>query len=102
MSAMWHILNARMLFHRAGPPGTLQDVGEVVLVQIQQLAQRVIYAVEYDILKATDSFIPGTALEGEDIPAIWGIFWGLILLYRHTLASCQRVVAINGGFSNCT
>lgn len=102
MSAMWHIWNARMLYYRSGPQPEIQDVGKVVLVQIQGHAQHIMYLVEHDILKAIDGFTSSAPLDKKDIPEIWAIFWSLILMYRQTLASCQPLVAVEGGFSNGT
>jgi len=95
-----------MLYYRSGTQLEIQDVGEVVLVQIQQHAQHIMYSVEHDILKAIDGFTCGAARGKKDIPSdipeIWAIFWSLIFMYRQTLVSCRPLVAFEGGFSNGT
>lgn len=102
MSAMWRILNAKVLYCRAETQRGIVAIPESIRVHLQRLAQQIMYSVEQDILKDIDGLIPDTVKNREDRPAIWGILWMLILIYRQSLEQCQRRVVVQGGASSCT
>ncbi|KAK1769476.1 hypothetical protein QBC33DRAFT_530866 [Phialemonium atrogriseum] len=91
MSAMWHILNAKMLYcrHDLFPPRVI-IAPEAVQVHIQRLAQQMMTSLEHKILRNIDDLVPDTAKNFADRPVIWSILWGVILIYRQSLDECQR------------